>query len=255
SGIYRSTDGGGSWSLVSGSMKGVTVLGIDPQTPTVLYAGTWCQGLFKSVDAGVTWRGTGLIGDGVCVGSVVVDPRAPATLYVNGSRSTDGAATWSRFGPPSAPRSILVIDPQAPTTLYAGSDGSGVFKTTDGGGSWHTASSGLFRPPVTVVAVDPSAPGTVYAGTSTSGFFKSTDSGGSWRRAGTDLSPGASALAIDPHVPTTLYAGVGVNVAKSTDGGETWNLTGQINEPVTTLVIDPQTPTTLYAGSLYHTPE
>ncbi len=257
SGIFRSTDGGGNWSQVSGSMNGVTALAIDPRTPTILYAGTWCQGLFKSVDAGVTWRGTSLIGDGMCVSSVVVDPRTPTTLYVNGSsRSTDGAATWSRFGPPGGAY-ILAIDPQAPTTLYAGTGGSGVFKTTDGGGSWHATSSGLFRPPVTVVAVDPSDTGTVYAGTSTSGLFKSTDSGRSWHLAGTDLSPRASSLAIDPQVPSTLYAGVsGVfGVARSADGGETWDRIGGINSPVTTLVIDPQTPATLYAGSLYDTPE
>lgn len=258
SGIFRSTDGGGNWSQVSGTMKGVTALAIDPRTRTILYAGTWCQGLFKSVDAGVTWRGTSLIGDGMCVSSVVVDPQTPTTLYVNGSsRSTDGAATWSRFGPRGGAGSILAIDPQAPTTLYAGTSGSGVFKTADGGGSWHAASSGLFRPPVTVVAVDPANTGTVYAGTSTSGFFKSTDSGRSWRPAGTDLSPGASSLAIDPQVPSTLYAGVsGVfGVVRSADGGETWARIGGIDSPVTTLVIDPQTPATLYAGSLYYTPE
>jgi len=255
SGIFKSTDGGGTWSVTSGSMKRVTAMAIDPRTPTTLYGGTWCQGLFKSFDAGVTWSGTSLIGYGMCVSSIVVDPRTPTTLYVNGSsRSTDGAVTWSRFGPSAGAGSILAIDPQAPATLYAGYGGTGVFKTTDGGGTWHTANSGLFQPPVTALAVDPSNTGTVYAGTTTSGFFKSTDGGGSWRRAGTDLSPGACSLAIDPQTPTTVYAGVG-GVAKSTDGGETWNLPGPGNAPVTTLVIDPQTPATLYAGSLYHTPE
>ena len=68
----------------------------------------------------------------------------------------------------------LAIDPVTPTTLYAG--GSGVFKSTNGGGSWSKTACYSVR----ALALDPAAPDTLYVGSSGNGVYKSTDGGGSW---------------------------------------------------------------------------
>src|SRR5438105_15781824 len=103
---------------------------------------------------------------------------------------------------------------------------TGVFKSTDGGGSWRPASTGL--PDVSTIqtlVIDPSTPSTIYAGevpfngTGGAGVFKSTDAGNTWSSASTGLPNdiGVQTLAIDPSTPGTLYAGtVGAGVFKST---------------------------------------
>jgi hypothetical protein len=98
------------------------------------------------------------------------------------------------------------MDPSAPATLYAGTPG-GVFKSTNGGGSWTAINTGLTNTVVSALAIDPSAPATLYAGTS-SGIFKSSDGGGGWMAMNHGLTNATiSALAMNPSAPTTLYAG------------------------------------------------
>jgi hypothetical protein len=140
-----------------------------------------------------------------------------------------------------------------------------VFKSTDGGHTWSSATSwdgensnrvcpGWNN--ISALAIDPLNPSTVYATTSDcndqGGFlWKSTDGGATWHN--TKLNVGwAGSLAIDPQNPETLYAGAHAHgVAKSTDGGTTWEKLRSLPAffPVTSLVINPQNPSTLYAAS------
>ena len=106
----------------------IRALAIDPVTPTTLYAGSCCGGVFKSTDGGTSWRmiNTGLTDTGI---------RA------------------------------LAIDPVTPTTLYAGTCcGGGVFKSTDGGERWSAINTGLTDTNVNVLAIDPLTPTTLYVG-------------------------------------------------------------------------------------------
>jgi len=150
----------------------------------------------------------------------------------------------------------LAIDPKTPSTLYAGVYGEegGVFKTTDGGGSWTAAHTGLASVIIMSLAVDPELTTTLYAGTGNRGVFKSMDGGGTWNITNIGLKNSiVDALAIDPTIPTTLYAGTsGGGVFKSVDGGVHWNAanTGMPRASVSALAIDPTRPTTLYAGTL-----
>src|SRR5204862_181853 len=105
-GVFKSTDGGTTWSP-TGLTYGGVALAIDPTTPSALYAAT------GSSDIGVS---------GV-------------------SKSTDGGATWSPAGLTNTEVIALAIDPTTPSTLYAG--GAGVFKSTDGASSWSPAYTGL----------------------------------------------------------------------------------------------------------------
>ena len=106
-------------------------------------------------------------------------------------------------------QSILRRRPRSTPARYDG----GVFKSTDGGGSWTAINTGLTNTEVQALAIDPSAPGTLYAGTYAGGVFKSTDAGVSWTEMNAGLAtPNVTALAIDPTLPTKLYAGTDVGV-------------------------------------------
>jgi photosystem II stability/assembly factor-like uncharacterized protein len=164
-----------------------------------------------------------------------------------------GAGVWTSGGPYGGDIRALAINPANPATLYAGTFGGGVFKSTDSGGTWAAANTGLTSLAINALAVNPLNPAIIYAGTDI-GVLKSTDSGGTWVAASTGLSPylHVYALAIDPATPGTLFAGTeGGGVLKSADAGGTWVAanTGLPNVNVQTLAINPSTPTTLYAGT------
>ena len=133
-----------------------------------------------------------------------------ATLLVvcGVSLAEAGVNVWTSNGPEGGSISALAIDPTTPTTLYAGTQGGGVFKSTNGGASWSAVNTGLVASHVFALVIDPTTPTTLYAGTDV-GVFKSTNGGGSWSAVNTGLTDFAfvSALAIDPMTATTLYAG------------------------------------------------
>src|SRR5450830_930703 len=161
-----------------------------------------------------------------------------------------GPGVWTSGGPYGGYVTALAINPSTPATLYAGT-ASGVFKSTDSGGTWAAANKGLTNLNISALAINPTTPTTLYAGTY-DGVFKSTDSGGTWAAANTGLTNlNVYALAINPTTPATLYAGTWGGVFKSTDSGGTWAAanTGLTNPYVYALAIDPTTPATLYAGT------
>ena len=226
-GVFRSTDGGNSWSAVNAGLTNLFIqaLAIDPQTPSTLYAGTrdffgsFVVGeIFRSTDGGESW-GTisGLSG---AITELAIDPETPTTLYATtlsffvGSvfRSTNGGERWSATsnGLPTVntPFPALAIDPQTSSTLYVGNRGYGVFRSANRGGSWSEINAGLTNLNIGALAIDPQTPTTLYAGTFGGGVFRSTDGGGSWSAINAGLTNlGIGALAIDPQTPTTLYAG------------------------------------------------
>src|SRR3989475_617660 len=175
-------------------------------------------------------------------------------LVVSLHRAEAGVNVWTTNGPLSETINALAIDPQTPTTLYAGTSGHGVFKSTDGGGTWSAGNPGWHTTRCcTALGIAPQPPAILYAG-ATDAVFKSTDGGGSWHPTGL-TKPGfifIAALAIDPQAPATLYAGTySSGVFKSTDAGVTWGAvnTGLTSLYVRALVTSPLTPTTLYAGT------
>ena len=106
-----------------------------------------------------------------------------------------------------------------------------MFKSTDGGGHWSAANTGLTTMCVNALAIDPQTPSTLYAGTVDAGVFKSTDGGGHWSAANTGLTTMyVRALAIDPQTPSTLYAG--------TEGGGAYEV--QVPAATTTTITSVQ---------------
>lgn len=157
-----------------------------------------------------------------------------------------GIGRWTPVGP-EAPGIVmtLAIDPQTPTTLYAGTQESGVFKSTDGGATWHPRSRGLEGyASIRVILIDPHAPSTLYLDYRNS---KSTDGGETWIQ--NPFSGGGGPTAIDPQQPSTLYAARDfLGGAKSTDGGATWNEIGGNLGTIASIVVDPRDSAIVFAS-------
>lgn len=187
-GFFRSGDGGESWSLDNSGLPATDVhgIGIDPKNPDTLYAYVAGAGLYRSPDAGASWKP---VNDAVSVmGPILVDPRESETLYLASmeggfQKSPDGAKSWEKVGTiPGGMATWVSQDPKNPETFYAAGGGA-AFKSTDGGKSWQSA-GGALPGGVSAVAVSRSDPRVVYAGAldgEEALVFRSEDGGQSWQ--------------------------------------------------------------------------
>jgi photosystem II stability/assembly factor-like uncharacterized protein len=227
-GIYRSRDGGRTWShlgLTEGQQ--IAELAIDPRDASRLFAAVLGhpygpnseRGIYRSLDAGATWQRV-LYKDADTGGSAVaIDPVHPETVY---------AGLWqARLGP------------WEDKNEFNGA-GGGLFKSTDGGTSWKRLTAGLPADVSQVnIAIAPSSPQRLYVSVGTSepgeyssaaglGVFRSDDRGESWSRITTDPRPALrigggdlAVLRVDPTDPEVVYSASLVTM-KSTDGGKSW---------------------------------
>ena len=182
-GIFKSTDGGATWSSLSPAIRRQTVnaVAIDPSRPQTILVGTYNDGVWKSSDGGSTWKrvlhgGSDVGNQQAPVSAIVFDPSNPRIVYAATDtgpndgvhKSADGGATWVRNtgGLPNNFRiDALGIDPKNPATLYAGLNGGGLCKSTDGGRSWTSIPRPGDNEFVLSLAIDPSEPETIFAGT------------------------------------------------------------------------------------------
>ena len=267
-GIYRSSDGGVTWKLLSLHAldnRRLRAVAVDPVTHAV-YAGGSGPEVFSSTDRGATWRSVTLP-DGFGVSALAAHS---GFVYAGASKiveqdsfnypfnaffiSLDGGASWRRGldGTGNAAINAVVTDPHKPRTVYIGAYAWGVLKSTDAVAHWAVSNRGLHGVGVAQVAVDPSHPATLWAGTSGSGLWKTVDGGRTWRSVYGALgsTPG---LALDPQHPGTVFAaGQGGLVVRSLDGGAHWRTFTQGLENVSlilSLKVDPQRPGAIYAGT------
>lgn len=139
SGVYKSTNGGDSWTPANTGIEDrlVRAIAVHPTDPNIVYIGTWYE-VMKSVDGGASWSELPWPGQHDAeVLAIAIDPHAPDTVYAAGgvisykvARSTDGGATWTSLAQPSTffpwqPRA-LAIDPTRPATLRVGTSTSGI---------------------------------------------------------------------------------------------------------------------------------
>lgn len=207
--VYKSTDGAGSWFPVSTGLPTIcagdfcyyTAVGLVVVDPTgnTLYASYvdvsgGGNGVSKSTNGGGNWTPAGFPPSGTFLTALVVDPTNPSTLYAGFTRphagnsgsgvykSLNGGATWTPMntGLPTVcipdcyyPLiSVFAIDPTSPTTLYVRTNNVGIYKSTDGAGSWTPFSTGFQGACVGQVCyyeigpliIDPRMPSTLYAG-------------------------------------------------------------------------------------------
>ena len=221
------------------------------------------NGIYKSSDAGKSWQHMGLEKTGR-IGRVIVHPTDTNTVYAAALghtygpqqdrgvyRTRDGGKTWDRifFIDEGTGAADLAIDPQDPNTLYAamwsvhintwglnsGGNGSGIYKSTDGGDSWKPLNTSNMKfgeeRPVgkTSVAVSHSDPNIVYAlfEAASPEVWRSADKGETWELMSRDhdwneRAPYYTRLRVNTGDPNEIYS-MSVRFVHSLDGGKTRN--------------------------------
>jgi photosystem II stability/assembly factor-like uncharacterized protein len=280
-GLLVSLDGGATWSQEGpGTGDRELTMAVHPKEPRTAFAAGVEGGIWRTTNAGASWRRLPPAGGCLSMIELAIDPQTPANLYAggfsdpactpqtappcNGVRSTDGGLSWSCM--PDFPRGSAVqsfaIAPSQPSTLYAGTTSptlQPVLKTVDGGRIWSPSSGGLQQPSVYTVAVSPEDPRAVYA-LSQDGLARSADGAATWTPVRGGLPAGAhlASLVIAPSDPSVLYVvAVGASAEdpllfQSTDRGATWSpLSGEglPAGPIPSLQVSPRDPRTVYAAT------
>ena len=233
SGLFRSTDGGGSWRphVITEPVRAVYN---DPSDPNVFFAAGATM-VHKSVDGGESWQPLTFDLPTGSIGALAVNPAGSSTIYAflsgeNGLyRSQDGGATWTqqnpllgdRTGPPPALTS-LAVKPGAPDTVYAFHTIDGFVISLDGGRRFDPAGDGLPKNVVTDLFTFAEEPETVFSAAGSS-VYKSTDSGRTWAVSSSGLE-GIRILALtrNPSNGHLLASDFRGTLYISTDGGESW---------------------------------
>lgn len=271
-GLWRTQDGGRTWDNISDGFFGGSIGAIEvaPSDPNVIYVGggevtvrgnvSHGTGLWKSEDAGKTWKSMGLTMSRH-IPRIRVHPSNPDLVYaaVLGDlyksseergiyRSRDGGKTWQRihFIHKDVGAVDLCMDPSNPRILYAsfwrirrtpydlssGGWGSGLWKSTDGGDTWTDISRSEGLPKDTLgiigVAVSHAKPDRLWAivESLTGGVFRSDDGGKKWTKLNEDRSLRQRAwyytrIYADTKDEEVVYV-VNVQYHKSKDGGKTF---------------------------------
>ncbi|ULQ54919.1 hypothetical protein KJS94_09740 [Flavihumibacter rivuli] len=292
-GVWKTTDGGNNWKNISDKYFGGTIgaVAVAPSDENVVYVGEGentmrgnvaegLGGMWRSDDAGRTWRNIGLK-DGRHIIRIVIHPRNPDILWVavmghlfgpNEERgvykSTDGGKTWKRtlYINNQTGAADLVMEPGNPQVFYAGTwrvirtphslesggDGSGLWKSTDGGETWSNISAKKGLPKgtwgIVGVAVAPSNPDKVYAliENASGGLYASSDAGESWTLQSNDNNIRQRAwyytkVFVDPKNENTVYC-PNVGFMRSRDGGKTFQSIRTPHGDHHDLWIDPEDP-------------
>ncbi|HVZ23622.1 MAG TPA: hypothetical protein VG871_21260, partial [Vicinamibacterales bacterium] len=262
-GVYRSTDGGSTWTHVGlESSRSIARIVVHPTNPDVAYAAVvgdlWNpsaeRGLYKTTDGGKTWTAVlqaSAEKDRVGAGDVAIDPSNPEIVY---------AALYARQRTPWS----FAAGPDASN----GKDLGGIFRSTDGGATWKKLTSGLPASTGRIgLSVYAKNPRTLYAvvqsfegGTSNiddvtskrGGVFRSGDGGDTWTRQ-SDLDPRPfyfSQIRVDPQDDKKVYV-LGFMLHVSEDGGKTWreDRFKNVHSDCHALAIDPRTPGRLLLGT------
>ncbi len=271
-GVWKTHNGGVSWANVSDGYFGGSVgaVAVSEWDPNVVYAGLGEKtvrgnvspgdGIWKSTDAGDSWRKIGLENT-QHISRIRIHPKNPDLVYVAAMghlfgpneergvyRSTDGGQTWERilFVSFDAGAVDLAMDPTNPRILYAsfwrvrrtpyslesGGEGSGLYKSVDGGESWERLSDNEGFPTGTLgiigISVSPTNNKNLYAMVEAEdgGLFRSRDGGETWARVSEDRNLRQRAwyytrVYADPADEESVYV-LNVRFHYSKDGGRSF---------------------------------
>jgi len=254
--------------------QSIGAIAVAPSDPNIVYVSggeglhrpdlSVGNGMYKSTDAGETWTHLGLH-DAQQIPALAVDPRDSSKVFAavlghpygpSEERglylSTDGGESWKKVlgKDENTGASDVELDPSNPDVVYASlwevregpwedgnefnGSGGGLFKSTDGGATWHQLTNGLPKDLSQIyIAIAPSDPRRLYATLSTASgklsVYRSDDGGENWAQATDD--PRASGRIgggdlpipkVDPKNPDLVYVASTVTM-RSTDGGKTWS--------------------------------
>ncbi len=278
--LWKTTNRGITWSPIfdNESTYSIGTVTIDPNNPNVIWVGTgenvsgrhvgWGDGIYKSTDAGKTWKNMGLT-QSEHIGKILVDPRnsnvilvaAEGPLWSAGGergiyKSTNGGISWKLALQIDQYTGVTDIEfnPENPDVVYAaayqrfrrtwalmaGGPNSGIYKSTNNGESFKKIETGLPSGDIGKIglAVTPADPNLVYATIEASdkekGFYRSTDQGASWEKRNSYISGGTGPhyyqeLEASPHDPDLVYQ-MDVFLHITRDGGKTIDYLGNGRE-------------------------
>ena len=171
--IYKTTNSGGNWAPSGNpSISFAVSIAVDPVTPATLYAADVMSGggIFKSIDAGVTWQQVGFSQTGPYGSFVAVSPLNHSKVFaVSNSglfKSVDGGANWTLVGPYAFVK--VVFDPVNTSTIYLVTTSQGILRSTNDGQSWNPINNGISSAGAIALKINPANPSLFYAAISTS---------------------------------------------------------------------------------------
>ena len=276
-GLWKTSDAGQHWNNISDGffeMGSVGAVAVSTSNPNIVYVGmgehaprgvmtSYGDGVYKSIDAGKTWKKMGLEAT-QHIARIVIHPTNPDVVYVAAQgalygpnkergifKSVDGGKTWKNilFVNNLTGCSELSMDANVPETLYAtmwhhqrkpnivisGGEGSGVYKSVDGGETWKKIEKGLPKEKGKMAIVaSPANPNKIYllmesdSNADKGGLFVSNDAGGSWSLVSGDNRLTQRAwyyieVFADPNDQNTIYV-LSAPALRSIDGGKTWEV-------------------------------
>ena len=235
-GIWRSNDGGRSWENIGlKEARHIVRVVIDPNNPNIVWVAAMGhlfgpnseRGVYKTTDGGKTWKKTLFVNNDTGCSDLVMEPGNPSVLY---------AGMWHVR--------------RTPYSMESGGEGSGLYKSTDGGETWKnlTAKKGLPDGTwgIVGVAVAPSNTDKIYAlvENTKGGLFMSEDGGETWVLTSSDNNIKQRAwyynkIFVDPKNEDLVYC-LNVECMRSTDGGKTFKGVPTPHSDHHDLWIDPQ---------------
>lgn len=289
-GVWKSEDAGGTWESISDGFFGGSIgaVAVSQSDPNILYVGEGEQtlrgnvssghGLWKSTDAGKSWKFIGLRGS-EHIARIRIHPTNPDVVYVAAIgnlwkpnetrgvyRSRDGGTSWERilYVSDKAGAGDLIMDPNNPRILYAatwqmkrngyrmdsGGPDSRMFMSTDAGDSWTDISErpGLpgFPWGIVGIAVSPVDSSRIWAiiEAADGGVFRSDDGGATWKKVNENRALRQRAwyysrIYADPQNIDKVYV-MNVSYGVSTDGGKSFTLKNAPHGDHHDLWIDPE---------------
>lgn len=251
-GLWVTHDKGATWATTTDVLPtlGVSSIVVDHTNPDIMYIGTGDRdagdapgmGVFKSFDGGETWDQYSVGMGNATVGRLIMHPDDSELIYAATSsgifKTTNGGEQWEQLF--SGQFKEVVFKSDDPTTLFASAAGS-FYRSGDAGETWEEIEDGIPSGSRGVIGVGVSNPNYVYflqaQGDAYGGTYLSTDAGHSFTEMSTtpnimawDCNGGDGGqawydldMAVDPENENIIYAG-GVNCFKSTDAGETWEI-------------------------------
>ena len=297
-GVWKSENSGTTWKNISDRFFGGSIgaIAVSIWDQNIIYVGTGEKtvrgnvssgnGIWKSDDAGKTWKHIGLE-DSRHITRIVIDPKNPDLVFTSclghlyGQnamrgifRSKDGGKNWEKvlFVNNEVGAVDLNMDPtnsrilfasmwrvkRTPYSLESGGEGSGLWKSTDGGTTWKNISANKGMPKGTIgiigVTVSKADPKRVYAiiEAEEGGVFRSDDSGDSWIKINEDRNLRQRAwyysrIYADPKDKDKVYV-LNVGFWKSKDGGKTFEATSTPHGDHHDLWINPDNPDVMIIG-------
>ena len=220
-GVYKSTDAGKTWAKMGlDKTRQIARIIIHPKNPDIVYVAaqgalngpTPERGIYKSIDGGKTWNNKLFVDQGTGCNDLSMDPNNPLILY---------ASMWEHN--------------RTPWKINSGGPGSGLYKSTDGGESWHKIHTGLPEEKGKMgISVSGANSDVVYALIESDsemekgGVFVSKNAGESWSKVSSDHRLVQRAwyyieVFADPNDEHTVYV-LGPPALRSIDGGKTWEI-------------------------------